>query len=60
MAMRPSVTYTPHATSSNEQTDNTIMFALFEEENLLYDTHDNAESGDESDDNSIMPPLLCK
>ena len=36
------------------------MFAQFEEGNLLSETRKNAESGDESDDDSIMPPLLSK
>ena len=31
MAMRPTVTYTPCATSSKEQTGNVITFAQFEE-----------------------------
>ena len=35
MAMRPSVTYTPYATSSKEQTSDVITFAQFEEGNLM-------------------------
>ena len=35
MTMRPFVTYTPCATSSREQTGNIILFAQFEEGNLL-------------------------
>ena len=34
MAMRPSVSYTPFATSSKEQTGNVITFAQFEEGNF--------------------------
>ena len=34
MPIRPSVTYTPYATSSKEQTDNVITFAQFEEGNI--------------------------
>ena len=34
MAMRPEVTYTPYATSLNEQTGNAITFAHFEEGNI--------------------------
>ena len=34
MAMRPSVTYTPCATSSKEQTGDIVMFAQFEEGNI--------------------------
>ena len=55
--MRPSVTYTPCAKSLREQTGNIITFAQFEEGNLLSETRNYVESGDESDDNSIMPPL---
>ena len=54
MAMRPAVTYTPYATSSKEQTGNVIMFAQFEEGNLLSETRNDTESGDESDSKSIM------
>ena len=36
------------------------MFTQFEEVNVLSETSNNAESGDKSDDNSIMPPLLRK
>ena len=39
MAIRPSVSYTPYATSSREQTVNIITFAHFEEEDLLSETH---------------------
>ena len=60
MAMRPSVTYTPCATSSGVQTADIITFAQFEEGGLLSETCNNAESGDKSNDGSIMPPLLIK
>ena len=60
--MRLSVTYTPCDASPREQTDNIIMFAQFEEENLLSETREDAEnddkSGDKSDDYSVMLPLL--
>ena len=36
------------------------MFAQFEEGNVLSKTRDNAERGDKSNENSIMPPLLRK
>ena len=49
MAMCPAVTYTPYATSSKEQTGDVITFAHFEGENLLTETCNNTESGDESD-----------
>ena len=49
MAMRPTVTYTPYATSSKEQTGNVITFAQFEEENLISEPRNNTERDDESD-----------
>ena len=48
MTMRPEVMYTLYATSSKEQTGDVIMFAQFEEGNLLTETCNNTESGDES------------
>ena len=54
MAMRPAVTYTPYATSSKEQTSDVITFAQFEEGDLLSETHNDTESNDESDSESIM------
>ena len=54
MAMRPAVTYTPYGTSSREQTGDIITFAHFEEGNILTKTRNDAESGDESDNESIM------
>ena len=45
MAMRPEVKYTPYATSSKEQTSDEIMFAQFEEGNILTKTRNDAESG---------------
>ena len=40
--------------SSKEQTGDVITFAQFEEENLLTETCNNTESGDESDSESLM------
>ena len=60
MAMCPAVTYTPCDTSSRGETGDIIMFAQFEEGNLLTKTRNDAESGDKSDDDSIMPPLLSE
>ena len=54
MAMRPAVTYTPYATSSKEQTGDVITFAQFEEGNILTETRNDAESGDESKNESIL------
>ena len=53
MAMSTTVTYTPHATSSKEQTDEVIEFAQFEEGNLISETCNDTESDDESDSESI-------
>ena len=58
--MRPSVTYTPCATCSREQTGNIITFAQFEEGNIWTKTRNDEERRDESYDNSIIPPLLRK
>ena len=60
MAMRPYVTHTTCDTSSREQTGNIITFTQFEEGNLLSETINNAESGNESNENSIVPLLLSK
>ena len=54
MAMRVSVTYTPYATSSREQTGDVITFAQFEEGDLLSETRYNTESDVKSDGESIM------
>ena len=50
----------PCATCSKEQTGDIITFAQFEEGNLLTETHNDAESDDESDDDLIMPPLISE
>ena len=52
--MRPEVTYILYATFSKEQTGDVITFSQFEEGNLLTETRDDTESGDESDSESIM------
>ena len=54
MAMRPTISYTPYATTSKEQTGDVIMFAQFEEGDLISETRNNTESDDESDSESIM------
>ena len=60
--MRLSVTYTTCATYLREQTGDIITSSQFEEGNLIPKTREDAEineeSGDESDGDSIMPPLL--
>ena len=60
MAMCLSVTYTPCAKSLREQTGDIITFAQFEEGDILSETRNNEESGEESNDDSIMQPLLSK
>ena len=54
MAMRPTVTYTPYATSYKEQTGDVITFAQFEEGYLITETCNDTESDDESNSDSIM------
>ena len=54
MSMRPVVTYTPNATYVKEQTGYVTTFAKFEEGNILTKPRNDAESGDESDNKSIM------
>ena len=54
MAMRLVVMYTPYATSLKEQTGDIITFTQFEEGNILTETCNDAESGDEYDNESIM------
>ena len=60
MAISLSVSYTPYVTSWKEQTGNIITFAQFEEGGLSYETRDDAENRDKSDDNSEMPPLISE
>ena len=57
MVMSSFVTYIPCATSSRGKTGNIITFTHFEEGNILTKTSNDAESGDESDNESTMPPL---
>ena len=52
--MRPAVTYTSYATSAKEQTGDVITFTQFEDGNILTKTCHDAESGDESDNESII------
>ena len=58
--MHPFVTYTPCATSSREQTGDVITFKDFEEMNLLSETRNDTENSNESENVSIMPPLLSE
>ena len=54
------LTCAPCDTSSREQTGNIITSVQFEEGGLLSETRNDAESGDESDEDSIILPLLSK
>ena len=58
MDVRLSVTYKPCAITSRGETGDIITFAQFEEGGLLSEACNDGESGDKSDENSIMPPLL--
>ena len=53
--MRPSVSYTPYATASHEQTSDTITFAQFEEGNLV---EHKCNSDNDSNDGSISTDVL--
>ena len=50
----------PYSTSSREQTGDIITFVNFEEANLLSETCDDTESGNEYDDYSTIPPLISE
>ena len=52
--MCPAVTYEPCATSPREKTGDIITFTQLEEGKILTKISNNAESGDESDNKSIM------
>ena len=50
MAVRLDVSYIPYDTSSKEQTGDIIKFTQFEEGHRLFETNDDAKSGNESID----------
>ena len=60
MAVLPSVSYTTYAISSRGKTGYIITSAQFEEGGLSSETRDDAESGNKSDNNSAMPPLISE
>ena len=60
MAMCLAVTYIPCATSLREQTGDIILSTQIEEGNILTKTRNDSKSGDESDDNSTITPLLIE
>ena len=51
MGIRPAVSYIPYATSSKRGNGDIITFAQFEEGNLLSETCNDMEIGNESYDN---------
>ena len=60
MDMRPYVAYIPYATSSREQTGDIITLSQFEEGNVLSETREDTESGNESDEDSTLTPLISE
>ena len=58
--MRPEVSYIPYTTSSKEQTGDKVTFAQFEQRNLLLESRNGTESGDESDDDLTLPSLISE
>ena len=60
MSMRPAMMYISCATSLREKNGEIITFAKFEEVNIWTKTRNDAESGDESDDDSIISLLLSE
>ena len=54
MAIRPAVAYGPYATSPRKQTGDVITFAQFEEGGILTETCNDAESGDKSNNESVI------
>ena len=57
-AILTAMSYIPYATSSREKTGDIITFRQCEEGNLLSENRNYAERGNESDDDSTMPPLI--
>ena len=54
------VSYIPHATYLKEKAGNIITFIQFEQGGLLSENHYDAERGDESNDDSIIAPIIIK
>ena len=54
------MSYKPYDTSSKEQTGNIITITQFEEGDLPSKYCNDMESGNESDDNSNIPPLISE
>ena len=60
MAIKTSVSYTPYATSSKEQTGDIITFVQFEEGNLLSEYCNDTERGKKYYDNSTLASLISE
>ena len=54
------MSYIPYATFSKEKIVNIIRFAQFEDGNLVSKTRNDTESGNKSDDNSTLSPLISE
>ena len=60
MAVQLAVSCIAYAASSKEQTGDIITFTQFEEGNLSSTTRNDTESGNKSDDDSTIAPLMSE
>ena len=60
MAVHPAVSYIPCDTYSRVKSGDIITFTHFEERDLLSETCEDAENGDEYDYESIITPLISE
>ena len=60
MAVWPAISYILYSASSGGKTVDVIMFAQFDEGNILSETRNDTEIGDESDDDSTLPSLIIE
>ena len=60
MDIRPAVSYITYVTYSKQQTGDIITLSQFEERNLLSENWNDTESGNKSDNNSNLVPLISK
>ena len=58
MDVRPAVLYIPFDTPSKEKTGDKITFVQFEEGNLLSESCNDTERGEEYYDDLTLPPLI--
>ena len=54
------MSYIPYDKSSKEQTGNIIPFTYFKEGNLISESFNDTESGNESEEYSTLSPLISK